>query len=76
MQAIEINTLVKNGMLKIPFHGNGNSVKVIIMWDNKDENNYDFKGLMLLINELKKIKAFDKISNPVKWQKEIRNEWE
>ena len=76
MQAIEINTQVKNGMLKIPFQGDGNNVKVIIMWENKYENNYDLKGLTHLIGELKKVKAFDKISNPVEWQKEIRNEWE
>jgi hypothetical protein len=76
MQAIELRARVQKGMLKIPFPGKEKNVKVIIMWENEKERNYDIAQIKPLVSELVKIKAFHNISDPVRWQKEIRNEWE
>ena len=77
MQAIEIITNVHNGYIKVPVPFKGKEVRVIVIWDNESENekNYDIKLLKNLVHQAAKADVFSTITNPVEWQRQIRNEW-
>jgi hypothetical protein len=44
--------------------------------EEKSKKNYDIEKLERLFNELHSINAFANITDPVAWQKQIRDEWE
>lgn len=40
------------------------------------KRNYDAKKVIALLKKAKKMKIFEEIKDPVKWQRELRKEWE
>lgn len=78
MQAIEFNSFISGGMIKIPFDNklyNNRKVKIIMLFT--DENgNYDKQDLLLAFENAQKLNVFSKIENSVEWQKQLRDEWE
>ena len=79
MQAIEFNSYVSNGLVKIPYeYGNYNNqkVKIIMLYTEQKHGNYDKKEFLSAIENAQELNAFSKIKNSVEWQKKIRNEWE
>lgn len=79
MQAIEYITNAKNGIITLELPVKKKEVRIIVIWDNEDENvapgNYDFNALENFVCEAKDLSAFNPIKDPVEWQKQIRNEW-
>lgn len=78
MKSIEFSSKVKNGAVKIPDNGNAlenNEVKVILMWKDKEDKNYDSKKIIYLLSKIKERNIFENIKNPKSWQKSLRNEW-
>ena len=41
-----------------------------------EKKNFDIQQVASLLSKIKKKKIFQKIENPLKWQKQLRNEWE
>jgi len=78
MQAIEFNSLISGGMIKIPFDiklYNNRKVKIIMLFIEENEN-YDKQDLLLAFENAQKLNVFSKIENSVEWQKQLRDEWE
>ncbi|MBI5219023.1 MAG: hypothetical protein HY958_08845 [Bacteroidia bacterium] len=78
MQAIEIKTNAHNGYIKLHVPIQEKEVRVIVIWDNENDNekNYDIKLLKNLVHQASKADVFSTITNPVEWQRQIRNEWQ
>jgi hypothetical protein len=76
MQAIEIKTNSHNGYIKLHVPVKEKEVRVIVIWDNDNERNYDIILLKKLVNQAAKADVFGTISNPAEWQRQIRNEWQ
>ncbi|HBX52427.1 MAG: hypothetical protein A2275_07815 [Bacteroidetes bacterium RIFOXYA12_FULL_35_11] len=79
MQAIEYTTNAQNGIITLQLPVKKKEVRIIVIWDNEDENvaprNYDINALENLVCKAKDLNAFNPIKDPVEWQKQIRNEW-
>ncbi|MCH8318592.1 MAG: hypothetical protein IIA88_08860 [Bacteroidetes bacterium] len=80
MKAIEFDTTAKNGIIKIPpeFSDFANSkIRIIILTKEENiEHKSKKEKLKSLFKQLEKKDIFRKIHDPVKWQKDLRNEWE
>ncbi|PIV60306.1 MAG: hypothetical protein COS14_05055 [Bacteroidetes bacterium CG02_land_8_20_14_3_00_31_25] len=78
MQAIEIKTNSHKGYIKLHVPVQEKEVRVIVIWDNEKDNNrnYDINQLKNLFNQATKADIFKTISNPMEWQRQIRNEWQ
>jgi hypothetical protein len=79
MKAIEFQTLVNNGEIKIPkqYDINNETVKVIVLYDGaRSLKNYDKNNLISAFSHAKEMEPFKKIEDSILWQKESRNEWE
>jgi len=80
MKAFEFKTKPENGIIKIPpeYRNYANSIIRVIMLTNEDDFEYTSKKEQLksLFNQLQAKDIFRKIDDPVKWQKDLRNEWE
>lgn len=80
MQAIEFETLIKHGAIQIPqqFHSMDNvSAKVIVLFSEPEtQGNYNKENLLKAFSNAQKIGAFKNITDPVAWQKQLRDEWE
>ena len=77
MKTLEFKARVRNGTIKIPDSDQkkiNEEVNVVLSW-NDSEKNYDPQKIQSILNKLKKEKIFDKIDNPVEWQRNLRNEW-
>ncbi len=77
MQAIEIKTNAHKGYIKLHVPVQEKEVRVIVIWDNESdsEKNYDIKLLKNLVHQAAEADVFSTITNPVEWQRQIRNEW-
>jgi hypothetical protein len=82
MQAIEFETQVNNGMIKIPekyrefAYG---KLKIIMLKQSKDSKHPDknkISDIKGILKEIREKNIFQKIDNPVDWQRTIRNEWQ
>jgi len=80
MKTIEFETQAENGIIKIPpqFSDFDNSKIRIIILTKEEDVEYKSKKQKLksLFKQLEKKDIFRKINDPVKWQKDLRNEWE
>ncbi|MEN8122782.1 MAG: hypothetical protein ABFS35_20745 [Bacteroidota bacterium] len=78
MQAIEFNSFISEGVIKIPFDDkryNNRKVKVIMLF-TEENGNYDKQDLLFAFENAQKLNIFSKIENSVEWQKQLRDEWE
>lgn len=78
MQALEFNTFISDGVIKIPFdysQFNNKEVKIIIFLP-EEKGNYNKQELLSAIKEAQNLNVFSKMKNPIEWQKKARNEWE
>jgi hypothetical protein len=64
----------KNARLLTRVLRNMKFVKTIELENTTVKNQYD--GLKEIFNKIEAGRLFQKIDDPVKWQKEIRDEWE
>ena len=80
MQALEFQTYISNGIIKIPIdyrYRDYNNKKVkIIMLLPEETGNYDKQELLSAFKSAQKLNPFSDIKNSVEWQKQIRDEWE
>ena len=77
MKAIEFQTMIENGIIKMPFQHKdyANSyAKVIVLIDESDAKSGK-KALLDAFLKLQEKDIFKRIDDPVKWQKQLRNEW-
>ncbi len=77
MKALEFQTYVKNGVIKIPDNYplyNNRKVKVIMLLQEEVSN--DKEELLEAFREIQKLDVFSEINDTVEWQKQLRNEWE
>ena len=82
MRTIECETLVENGIIKIPANitkeVDNKNVKILIKVD-RDKNiqiNYNIEEIEKLLKKIHAKNVFNSIEDPVNWQKKIRDEWE
>jgi hypothetical protein len=81
MLAVEFETRVENGMVKIPVKYRemmAGDLKIILLKpDKKAKVPGKAKTLQLkkLLNQIREKNIFGAITNPIEWQREIRDEW-
>lgn len=78
MKAIEFQTKIENGIIKMPFQYSdyANSYVRVIVLTPESEAKTGKKALLNAFFKLQEKDIFKRITNPVKWQKQLRNEWE
>ena len=79
MKSLEFKTVVHDGMIEIPKDVpeiKEKEVKVTLVWDDRNEKNYDVSKIEMIFSEIRNQKVFEDIKNPSAWQKDIRNDWE
>ena len=80
MQAIEFDTFINNKAIHIPkqFQIIDNvKVKVIMLYGEPEiTGNYNKQELLSVFSRAEQKGIFNKISNSVTWQKQLRDEWE
>ena len=80
MHAIEFETKVNKGIINIPEKYikliNGKIRIIILKSEDLSFGIQDRAEIIKLLNKIRNKGIFDKIDDPVKWQKECRNEWE
>lgn len=79
MQAIEFQTYISNGTIKIPkdySRYNNKKAKIIMFVSDDDTGNYNKQKLVSAFEEARELNIFSEIENTVEWQKQVRNEWE
>lgn len=79
MKAIEFQTIIENGIIKIPFKYNvlaNAKVRIIILTEEPENTGVQKKeNLKKIFLKMQEQDIFRKIDNPVKWQKDLRDEW-
>lgn len=79
MKTIEFETVIRDGIIKLPskYRNLANKfAKIILLTDEDKEIKGKAKQIRYLIKQITAKKVFTDIENPSKWQKEVRNEWE
>ena len=89
MQALKISAHIQNGVITLPFeyrHLNLQDVEIIVLGEHLEDNTIPIDAnvekikrkeqLIAAFEGLKNIKSFQEIEDPVKWQREQRDEWE
>jgi Tfp pilus assembly protein PilN len=88
MQAIKIATHIKNGVITLPleYQHLNQDVEIIVLGEHLEDADSEQQEAIRLAEKkqrffealegLKEIKSFREIEDPVKWQKELRDEWE
>ena len=80
MYALEFYSKAEDGVIKIPNEYidkiNGIIKIIVLKEEDKIENQkYKFDNLESILKIIKSKHIFEDIENPIKWQREIRNEW-
>lgn len=78
MYAVEFETYSKNGIIKIPSEYNdlaNTKLKVIVLKEHQFSLPNKEK-IKMMFDKIKEKNVFHKIDDPIKWQKELRSEWE
>lgn len=79
MEALEFSAYIEQGVIRLPeeFRAYSNAfVRIIILAEkpvNQPSKKERLREVMLKMGERN---IFSKITDAVKWQKEVRNEWE
>ncbi len=78
MKTLEFTTKIKNGIIKIPERYSNLKdidVNVILQMEDDKRNSNQTINIISALQEIRKKKIFNKIDDPLNWQREIRNEW-
>lgn len=81
MRAIEFKANIKNGMIEIPKRYRNlinRLARIIILTDEEEIDSpppLDKKAILAVITELNQRKVFADITDPVEWQRSLRDEW-
>jgi len=78
MKTLEFSTKIKNGIIKIPERYSNLKdidVNVILQMEDDKRNSNQTINIISALQEIRKKKIFNKIDDPLNWQREIRNEW-
>lgn len=79
MEALEFSTKIEHGMIRLPkqFEEYENAiVRIIILTERPRNFSLKKEKLRAVLKRMQSVDIFRSISNPVEWQKKIRNEWE
>jgi hypothetical protein len=82
MKAIEFDSVVRNGWLQLPDNGldlNQRIVRIILLYaedDSPQTSEYVSDDIRTGFKLLQKHNPFHSVSDPISWQKQIRDEWE
>lgn len=79
MEALEFSTKIERGIIQLPkqFEEYDNAfVRIIILSDKPRNFSQKKEKLKRILNEMQETDVFRHISNPVDWQKKLRDEWE
>jgi hypothetical protein len=78
MNAVEFSGKIEKGLIKVPdeYQNIDKEVRVIMLFDEAEKKVSKKDMLRDVISEMKKVKMFANIDDPLQWQKTIRNEWE
>lgn len=80
MRAIEFTTKIRNGVVEIPLKYKqlvDKIARIIILTEDEavQQISQDHNAIQLILEQLGDKKVFKDISDPVTWQRSIRNEW-
>ena len=80
MNALEFSTKIEHGTIQLPKRYEEEYenafARVIVLVEKPDDFLNKKNKLRLAFQKMKDVKMFEKIENPVEWQKQLRNEWE
>ena len=78
MNAVEFSGKIEKGLIKVPdeYQNIDKEVRVIMLFDDAEKKVSKRDMFRDVIADMKKVKMFENIDNPLLWQKTIRNEWE
>jgi hypothetical protein len=79
MEALEFSTKIEHGTIRLPkqFAEYENAfVRIIILSDKPRNFSEKKEKLRNILKKMQQKQLFSKITNPVEWQKQLRNEWE
>ncbi len=80
MRAIEFTAKIKNGIIQIPEKYKKMAdqlARIIILTDEieSDKTSQDKEAIQSVLNKLRAKKVFQKVKDPISWQRSIRDEW-
>ncbi len=74
---MELTTKISNGVIKLPKkYKHLNNKTVTIMIREEGNKGTQIEKMKAALDEIIKRDVFKGIEDPVKWQRELRNEWE
>jgi hypothetical protein len=79
MEALEFSSKIEHGMIRLPkqFEAYENAVvRIIILAEKPQVAPSKKEQLRVVLEKMQVADIFSSISNPVEWQKKIRNEWD
>ncbi len=80
MKAVEFETKIQNGIIKIPVQYEefiNKYAKIILISKDDELDSIESKNkIKLLLDQIIEKQPFSSIEDPVEWQKKLRNEWE
>jgi hypothetical protein len=78
MNAVEFSGKIEKGLIKVPdeYQNIDKEVRVIMLFDDAETKVSKREMFRDVIADMKKVKMFENIDDPLLWQKTIRNEWE
>lgn len=79
MEALEFSTHIEQGIIRLPkeYEAYHNAfVRIIILTEKSKIHHSKKEKLREVMIKMGEKNIFSKITNAVKWQKDIRNEWE
>lgn len=79
MQAIEFSGTIEGGVIRLPeqySNYNNQNARVILLIQPQEKVPSQKKRLATIFQKMKSKKMFRKISDPLAWQKQLRNEWD
>ncbi len=79
MNALEFSTKIEHGLIHLPkqFQEYDNShVRIIVLIEKPAINLSKKEKLLITFKKMQQNRLFESIENPVKWQKQLRDEWE
>lgn len=78
-ETVEFTARIKNGIIKLPkrYKALANAmVKIILQKKEAEKPHVDKDNLIRLIVEIQEKGIFNSIKDPLRWQKEQRDEWD
>jgi hypothetical protein len=79
MNALEFSTKIEHGLIHLPkqFQQYDNShVRIIVLVEQYKTALSKKEKLLTTFKKMQQNRLFENIDNPVKWQKQLRDEWE